>query len=341
MKIFLNSNEIEEVLKLTKADTISFINEDGKTTIAAHDYDYKNMKFKNQLVKRVSDSRDNEKGTTKIDTKILKMLPKNSSVIITNDTIEAGKRKIKYIKNDDVFYPEKIENYLTTINGRELKHLLSVEYAIAIAKDDVRPMLNGICIKDNRFIALDGYRLAIREGSFEADEEVVFHKDILPILKKIKTDEEIKIYYNNKYVRFSVGKLDIIGSRIEEKYIDIDKIIPQSCTTKVEIKDIKGLLELLKDYKKNNLQVVKLNFNNNSLTISASNEIMSIKDNLDITGIEGNDLEIAFNVDYLVDTLKNYDDATLKMTSALSPMVFESENKLDLVLPVRIPKSVA
>lgn len=336
MKIYLNSSEIQEVLKLSKADTVSFINEDGKTTIVAHDYDYKNMKFKNQLVKRVSGTRDDEKGVTKIDAKILKMLPKNSSVTITDDTITAGKRKIKYIKNDDVFYPEAIENYLTTIQGSELKGLLSVEYAID--KDEIKPSLSGICIKNNRFMALDGYRLAIRKGDFEANEEVVFHKDILPILKKIKTNEEIKIYYNNKYVRFNIGELDVIGSRIEEKYIDIDRVIPNYHTTKVDLKNTKELLDLLKDYKKNDLKVIILNFNNNSLTVSASNEIMSIKDNLDITDIEGDDLEIAFNVDYLVDAFKNYDDATLKMTSAVSAMIFESENKLDLVLPVRMPK---
>jgi len=337
MKIFLNSNEIEEVLKLTKADSIMFMNEGAETTIIAHDY--KNMKFKNHIEKRVSSSYKNEKGATKIDTKILKMLPKDTSIIITDDTIEAGKRRIKYIKNDDVFKFEKDENYLTTIDGKELKHLLSGEYALD--KDDVRPSLSGICIKDNRFMALDGYRLSIREGNFKAEEEVIFHKNVLPVLKKIKTEEEIKIYYSNsnKYIRFNIGELDIIGTRIEEKYIDVSKVIPDNYSTKVEIKDIKGLLNLLKDYKKNDIQKVKFNFKDDVLKISSENEIMSIEDNFKIEKIEGDDLEIAFNVNYVIDTLNDCKDSNsieIEMSKAVSPMIIKSENKLDLILPVRV-----
>ena len=264
------------------------------------------------------------------------MLPKDTSIIITDDTIEAGKRRIKYVKNDDVFKFEKVEEYLTTINGKELKHLISGEYALD--KDNVRPSLSGICIKGNRFMALDGYRLTVREGSFKANKEVIFHKDILPILKKIKTDEEIKIYYNDRYVRFNIGELDIIGTRIEEKYMDVFKVIPKDYSTKVEIKDIKELLDLLKDYKKNDLQKVKFNFKDDTVKIASKNEIMAIEDSFKIEKIEGDDLEIAFNVNYLIDTLNNFKDAdvNIEMTKAVAPMIIKSENKLDLILPIRI-----
>ncbi|MFA6878572.1 MAG: hypothetical protein WCQ76_06690 [Fusobacterium sp.] len=340
MKIFLNSSEIQEVLKLTKADSVMFMNEGETTTIIAHDY--KNMKFKNHIEKRVPSSYKNEKGATKINTKILKMLPKNEPIIITDDTITAGKRKIKYAKNDDAFKLEKIEEYLTTIDGKELKHLLSGEYALD--KDDIRPSLSGICIKDNKFMALDGYRLTVREGSFKADKEVIFHKDILPILKKIKTEEGIKIYYNNKYVRFNIGELDIIGTRIEEKYINVSKVIPKEYNTKVKIKDIKELLELLKDYKKNNLQKVKFDFKDDIVKIASENEIMTVEDSFKIEKIEGDGLEIAFNVNYLIDTLNDCKDSNtieIEMSKAVAPMIIKSENKLDLILPIRIPKSAA
>ena len=56
MEIFLNSSEIEEILKLTKADSIMFMNEGEATTIIAHDYNLKNREFKNHIEKRVPSS---------------------------------------------------------------------------------------------------------------------------------------------------------------------------------------------------------------------------------------------------------------------------------------------
>ena len=81
---------------------------------------------------------------TIINRSVLKLLSKDTKVTITDDIIITGNRKIKYIPSKLVDMKINAENHLTTITIDELKHLLNCSYAMS--KDEIRPILNGICI---------------------------------------------------------------------------------------------------------------------------------------------------------------------------------------------------
>ncbi|MCW6124217.1 hypothetical protein [Clostridium sporogenes] len=328
MKIGLNSYYVHEILSLSKADDISFVNKDGFNYIVAHDQE--DITFKNQIVRKLCGKGDN--GQTLINRSVLKLLPKDTKVIITEDTIISGNRKIKYIPSELVDMPINIENHLATIPIDELKHLLNCSYAMA--KDEVRPVLNGICINKSEFIALDGYRLALRKGNFKTKEPIIVAADLIKVIKKVKYDGNVNIYYNNNYVKFQFRDLEIIGYRQQGEYINYNSIIPEDYNTKAALKT-KPILDILKDYKKNKFDIVKLDFQNDELVVKANNETTTIEDKVCIN-LQGQPLEIAFNIDYLIDAFKNYETATLELTARVNPMVIKDNNKLDLVLPVRI-----
>ncbi|NFH49396.1 hypothetical protein FC976_19880 [Clostridium sporogenes] len=328
MKIELNSYYVHEILSLSKADDISFVNKDGFNYIVAHDQE--DITFKNQIVRKLCGKGDN--GQTLINRSVLKLLPKDTKVIITEDTIISGNRKIKYIPSELVDMPINIENHLATIPIDELKHLLNCSYAMA--KDEVRPVLNGICINKSEFIALDGYRLALRKGNFKTKEPIIVAADLIKVIKKVKYDGNVNIYYNNNYVKFQFRDLEIIGYRQQGEYINYNSIIPEDYNTKAALKT-KPILDILKDYKKNKFDIVKLDFQNDELVVKANNETTTIEDKVCIN-LQGQPLEIAFNIDYLIDAFKNYETATLELTARVNPMVIKDNNKLDLVLPVRI-----
>ncbi|MCR1933543.1 hypothetical protein NSA27_02350 [Clostridium tepidum] len=330
MKIELNSYYVHEILRLSKADDISFVNKDGFNYIVAHDQE--DITFKNQIVRKLCGKGDN--GQTLINRSVLKLLPKDTTVIITEDTIIAGNRKIKYVPSELVDMPINIENHLATISIDELKHLLNCSYAMA--KDEVRPALNGICINKSEFIALDGYRLALRKGNFKTKEQVIVAADLIKVIKKVKYDGNVNIYYDDNNVKFQFGDLEVIGNRQQGEYINYNSIIPDYWNTKVEL-ETKPILNILKDYKKNKFDIVKLNFQNDELVVKANNETASIEDKSCIN-LQGQPLEIAFNIKYLIDCFKNYDVAALELSSRVSPIVVKENNKLDLVLPVRLKK---
>lgn len=328
MKIELNSYYIHEILSLSKADDISFVNKNEFNYIIAHEQE--DVTFKSQIVRKLHGNCDS--GQTLINRSVLKLLPKDTKVTITEDIIIAGNRKIKYIPSQIVDVKINVENHLTAMPIDKLKHLLNCSYAMA--KDEARPILNGICINNNEFTALDGYRLALRKGNIEVKEPVIVSGDLIKVIKKVKYDGNINIYYNNNYVKFQFRDLEIIGYRQQGEYINYNSIIPEDYNTKVALKT-KPILDILKDYKKNKFDLVKLDFQNNELIVKANNETATIEDKLCIN-LQGQPLEIAFNIDYLIDAFKNYEGATLELTARVNPMVIKENNKLDLVLPVRI-----
>lgn len=314
-------------MNLSKADDISFINKNGFNYIVAHEQE--DVTFKNQIIRKLNGNCDN--GQTIINRSVLKLLSKDTKVTITDDIIITGNRKIKYIPSKLVDMKINAENHLTTITIDELKHLLNCSYAMS--KDEIRPILNGICINKNEFIALDGYRLALRKGDFEIKEPVIVTADLIKVIKKVKYECDVKIYYNDNYVKFKFGDLEIVGYRQQGNYINYNSIIPEDYNTKVTLK-IKPILDILKDYKKNKFKVVDLDFQNDKLIIKANNDIATIEESIDIE-LQGKPLEISFNPDYLIDAFKNYDNATLELINCVSPIVIKENNKLDLVLPVR------
>lgn len=325
--MILNSNDIHEVLKLSKGDNVSFIGDGEKTTIVAHDI--RDIEFKGQVIKKIYNGGS---GKTLIKRDILKLVPKYTGVVISEDTIVAGNRKIKYKINDLVDEPRETLFYLTTIEGKELNHLLSGYYAMNT--DMVRPILCGVCINNGEFAACDAFRMAVRKGNFETKEQVVMDLSMVNTLKKIKYTKELDVYYNDDYVKFVFGDLEVIGNRQNGDFIDYNKIIPENYTTSVQI-EVKPILDILKDYKKNKFDLVKLDFTDNELLISANNEIASVQDKCCIE-LKGKALEIAFNINYLIDALSNYEVATLELTSRVNPIIVKADNKLDLILPVSI-----
>lgn len=316
---------MNRLLKLTKADEVSVLKDCFVAT------DYKDDVLTQVILSNV----DGADVPSKIDKKILKLISPYSYFTFKDNEIINGTRKIQYIVNTDVDDVIEVENYLTTINSiEELKELLNCKYAMA--KDDSRAVLGGICINGNEFAALDGFRIAIRKGNFKAKEQIIMHRQLVDRISKIKKyNGEIKIYYNYKFVKFVFGDLSVIGNRIDGEFFKYKSIIPKEYNTKVKL-ETKELLDILKLYQKNKFELVKFDIKDEVMTITSSNEIATVEDELNIQ-LQGEPIKLAFNVNYLIDVLKNSDEEiTLKMTSPVSPMIVETESKLEFILPFRI-----
>lgn len=330
MKVTLDSHYIYELLKLSKADNISVIVNSEATYLIANEID--DISLKTQLVRKIKTT--GIEGKTLVKRDVLKLIPDNTKVTITETQIKTNNRLISYKPNDLVDDPIVVNGYFITVSGASLIDLLTCRYAIA--QDETRPILAGMCMHENDFVALDGFRASVRTGSFEINEDVVINRNLVNIISKIKYKDDICIKYNDNFVEFVFGDLSVVGNRLNGNYIKYKSFIPDGFNTEIQLNS-KELLSVLKTYKASKFDLVKLETQEGKLLVKTYNQISTIEDEVK-ANISGDNVKIAFNIQYLIDALKNYKGSIkLKTTNSISPAVItQGSNKLDLILPVRI-----
>lgn len=305
-----------------------------------------------------------ENGSLFIPQTTIKLIEKLKNVTyleITKEYIQADKKKIKYnplaVKD---YYNQNVVIDIPdfTVSEKELARLLSVKYAIA--KDQTRPILNGVNIQENRFAALDGYILSVRESSqFNTDLNITIAAETVKILDKLvskKSENIVKIFYSENingnnatanYIKFVIDNTEITSKLLEGEYIKYKSIIPEEHTTNIELNSnlLTENMEFLKNIKTDITVFTRFNIDNdtNIFTVSGSSMENTIEDEVACT-IEGKSLLIGFNAEFMLQVLKQYKDKNISMnfTSSVSPGVIKESNtsknyNLDLVLPVRMP----
>lgn len=328
----LTSEPIQELLKLTKGD-ISVIAKDKIYLIAETDP----RMLTGDRVMIIVNAEVTKPGQTIIDRKVLANIPKKGALIIDKNNIRCGTRNIKFKENSLTLAPMNIGEKFLDIPKTEFEKVLDVEYAIS--QEPTRPILQGVFINQDSIVALDGYRLALRNHSIESNLdsfEVVIPGELIKLYKKIKSEENIKVYVKDNFITLEVGGIQISFRQIEGKYINYKSLLPNDHKLEVKVES-QELLKLLQSYKDINL--IKFKFKSDEIAIEASNEIMTIEDKFKCK-MKGEPMKIAFNPKYLIDTLKHYKDAIMfEFMNPVSPLVIRDFEKYDLILPVRISVS--
>jgi len=302
-----------------------------------------------------------EEGSIVIDAKIfgeiIRKLP-NSTIKI--ETIENQLLKITCEKSVfDVVYmntsefpelPEINENLKISVNQNILKNMIKGT-SFAIAQDETRPILQGILFevknKNLNLVALDGYRLAIRNEYLDTDinMEVVIPGKTLNEVSKIleDVDDIVDITFTNNHILFNLEKTKIISRLLEGKFINYNSLLPQEHKLLVNInrQELQNAIERASLMAKDgNTNLIKLDLQQDNLIITSNSQLGKVREEISIK-LQGEDIQIAFNSKYLLDVLKNIeaDEVIMKMTSGISPCVIEEkddENAKYLVLPVRL-----
>lgn len=222
----------------------------------------------------------------------------------------------------------------------------------AVATDETRPILTGALIEVENghitIVCLDGYRLALRKEFISEDTEnasIIVPGKSLNEISKVLEDEELDLYINvgEKHVHFDLGSTQVISRLLEGEFVNYKQIIPLEYKTRVKIDRLlfQQSLErasLMARELENNL--VKLTVQDDKLIITSNSDIGKIYEQIPII-VEGRNIEIAFNVRYLLDVTRVIKDneICLDFTTNVSPCIvrpLEGEAYCYLVLPVRL-----
>ena len=286
-----------------------------------------------------------EPGKTLIPEQTLKMLEnfKEGELTITDNEIIHGTRKLKFIPGDVEEFSvinNEVSEELFTITEKELSHLLEVNYATV--SDELRPVLRGIEMKHNRFVALNSYYLSMRQANFYCDNSIIISEEVWKLLLKTldkKSDAQVKVFWNGSdLVKFEFEDFIVKGNLYNNKFFDVEKVIYDDPETEFII-NVNKLLDTLKlmDKLTKDEQLVTLKITD-KLILETKTSLNEMTDEINITEKYGEDVNIAFNIKYLMAVVNQYKNENVKvqLKGSNSPMILKSNEKLDLVLPVKL-----
>ena len=238
----------------------------------------------------------------------------------------------------------------------------------AMGVNDQRPVLNGLFFSVTggklHMVSCDSFKMATCATQadiygLDADLAVEDTRFILPNksvgeLYKLLNDKDeeatVTVYTSRKNIIFVMGDLTFFSKLIEGEYIDYNRIILRNhrITVFADRETVISALEhaaLITEEKVAGSvrSHVRLEVQGNTLKISATSGTGSSYDEVAI-GHEGDDLVIAFNNRYLIDSLRacSADRVKLSMSSPLSSINIEPNDDdtvvedLFMLLPVRM-----
>jgi len=225
------------------------------------------------------------------------------------------------------------------------------QVVLAAATDESRPILTGVLAKFEgkrlTLAAADGFRLSVRTAELPAETQpasVIIPARALAELARISTDEEditLVITPARNQVLFHAPNVDLVSQLIEGNFPDYQQIIPKSYTTRTVL-NTNSLLRACKTaniFARDAANIARLQIAPGSeltpghVTIAATSAELGDNVGEIDASIEGDEVEIAFNVKYLIDVLSVMDSAqvALETTTSSSPGVLKPIGDVDFV----------
>lgn len=295
---------------------------------------------------------------------IVKKLPdKQVTIEVTSGfqaDITSGTAKFQINGQDAENFPHLPEvetNKTITLPNDVLKEVIR-QTVIAVSKQESRPILAGIHITLHdgllTAVATDSHRLAQRKVTLNDVDNGIDFDVIIPgkSMNELSgmisdVDEDVQVQVTENQILFIFGNTHFYSRLLEGNYPETSQLISDTADTTVEL-DAGTFLasieraSLLSHESRNDVVKLTLKPDENLVRISSdSPDIGTVEEEVATTSLDGNDLEISFNPNYMKDALRSFGQTTVKIafTSALRPFTLvpteDGENFVHLITPVR------
>lgn len=343
MKIQIDTNYLQKILKAFKNVNVKSIEVETQRGLLIDVSDSIKLLTNNLEIQMESmiDGIIMESGNVILPESTVKLLEhfKDDYIVITDTAITHGSKELRYNNNlpveDFSYFNEAVDKFLFETTEKELNRLLGVHYATT----DLRDELEGINIRENMFIASDGFIGAIRYGSFNCNENVIISKPVWEALRKItnkRSDKPVKVYWDGKSIKFKFVDYELTGKLVDKKYFDILRVIPDDHKTKITlsadelIKSITLMEKLKEDKQRVDIKI------DNVVTLETRTTDNVLIDTIPATVI-GQPLEIRFDIKLFSKVIKQYkeEELIIEFNGSVGPGILKSDNKLEIIMPVR------
>jgi DNA polymerase-3 subunit beta len=221
-----------------------------------------------------------------------------------------------------------------------------------MAQQDIRYYLNGmLLVVDNgslQAVATDGHRLSWASlavpGEYQRQEVILPRKTVVELGKLLaEADDPVTIDILASQVRFRFGNVELTSKVVDGKFPDYNRVIPTGhgkliVLDRVELLATVQRAAILSNEKFRGVRIVLAP---QTLKISCTNtEQEEAEEELEVA-YQGDDLDIGFNVTYLLDVLQNLGSEKVQLafgdanSSALVTVPERGDFKY-VVMPMRI-----
>ena len=346
---------VERKLSLPILSNILLEGSQGNLRFTATDLE---MQISLSVETKLEDSFETTISATKI-LDITRALPEKSKLNIQiNDTtvlVKALKSKFNLQTLAAQDYPvmkkDEEENTFVKLKQKDFKAILK-QVDFSMAQQDIRYYLNGLLFEvDNQklnIVGTDGHRLSFTSIKLQKDfgkiQTIIPRKTILELVKLLGDgDDDIEINISKTQAHFHFNNIDLITKVIDGKFPDYSRVIPVGHPNIFEI-DRQTLLtamqraSILSNEKYRGIRVVITK--NNLKMISTNSEQEQAEEEMEIK-YQGEDIDVGFNVTYLIDVLNNiqYDKLNFAFKDSSSSCLVTIPNNEDykyVVMPMRI-----
>ena len=255
--------------------------------------------------------------------------------------------------NDFPEMPSLAEGENLDINGEDFCDLVKGTIFAVSQIEGTRPILTGINISVKngvlQFVAIDGYRLAIRRKNINIENDIEFivsGKALNEVVKLIdENTDKIEIKVGKRLILFKISGFTFIARLLEGEFVNYEKIIPADHSQKTSvicdemIDSVERVSLLIND---SFSTPIRCAFSKEELLISCSTALGRAKEKMAIN-LEGNEFEMGLNSRYLLEALKacECEKITFKFNGAnagvtITPADENAQDMLYLIMPMRL-----
>lgn len=226
--------------------------------------------------------------------------------------------------------------------------------SFAASTEESRPILNGVLWElrsdHMRMVATNGHRLAKMDvpvsGSESGSDLIVPPKALEQIRKLFGPSDEIEISRSENHLGFRAGSTHVFTRLIEGPYPNYEQVIPKD-NDKVVTADKASLQAALRRVgvvASDQTHRVRLSFSNGVLRFSVNTpDLGEASDEISV-GYDGEDVDIGFNANYLLEILKFMPTEEVQLTlkaperaATVEPIGWDDPaSYLCLVMPLRL-----
>ena len=219
--------------------------------------------------------------------------------------------------------------------------------------EGTRPILTGINVTvENgvlQFVAIDGYRLAIRREKVNLNDElniIIAGKALGEVVKLISENTDaVEIAVADRLIMFCIDGYYFISRLLEGEFVNYQKTIPAEYRQTVTIKtnDLIEVIERVSLLISDSFSTpVRCIFNEDHIVLSSATSMGRATDTFMVT-LEGDPFEIGLNSRYLLEALRAVDDEFVKIlfNGANAGVIIKSSNAenedyLYMIMPMRL-----
>lgn len=239
-----------------------------------------------------------------------------------------------------------------SIQQGDLRYVIEKTY-FCMAQQDVRYFLNGLLLDLQpgilRGVATNGHRLAVStlpQTSSKALQlqVIVPRKGVLELLHLLDaSDTMVDVSFTKNHIQVQTPNITFISKLIDGRFPNYERILPKTGDKKIVLdrEALKQLLMRVSVLANEKYRGVRFQLRQNLLRISANNpEQEEAVEELEIE-YAGSDLDIGFNVSYLIDILTSIELPMVQFTfsDSNSGVLVESipnEENAYVVMPMRL-----